>query len=131
MTNIVFSEKIKVGKKVITMASQSVTGLPRNTAAALAVVLAPTVVGTLVLLFLEKDPFVRFYAVQVLLTGFVIVVLQWFLVFSVILSSLAGLLTILGFVLWLIMVYRAWQGDEWEVPVLGNLTKQLMKRLHI
>lgn len=113
------------------MASQSVTGLPRNTAAALAVVLAPTVVGTIVLMFLEKDSFVRFYSIQILLTGFIIVVLQWFLVLTGFLSTLAGLLTIFGFVVWLMMVYRAWQGDEWEVPVLGNVAKVLMGKLHL
>lgn len=113
------------------MASQSVTGLPRNTAAALAVVLAPTVVGTVVLMLLEKDTFVRFYSVQILLTGFIIVVLQWFLVVSGFLSTLAGLLTIVGFIVWLMMVYKAWQGDEWELPVLGNVAKVLMKKLRL
>ena len=104
------------------------TGLPRNTAAALSVVLAPTLVGTLVFLFLEKDPYIRFYSVQVLLTGVILFVLQWFLMLTVFLSSLAGLLTILGFVLWLTMVYKAWLGDEWEVPVLGALSKKVLKR---
>ena len=113
------------------MASQSVTGLPRNTAAALAVVLAPTVVGTVVLMLLEKDSFVRFYSVQILLTGFIIVILQWFLVASGFLSTLAGLLTIIGFIVWLMMVYKAWQGDEWELPVLGNVTKVLMSKLRL
>lgn len=113
------------------MATQSVTGLSRNTAAALAVVLAPTVVGTVVLMLLEKDSFVRFYAVQILLTGIIIVVLQWFLVASGVLSSLAGLLTIFGFIIWLMMVYRAWQGDEWELPVLGNVAKVLITKLKL
>ncbi len=110
------------------MAETTRTGLPRNTAAALSVVLAPTIVGTLVFLFLEKDPFIRFYSIQVLLTGVILFVLQWFLVLSVFLSSLAGLLTILGFVLWLVMVYKAWLGDEWEVPVLGSLAKKLLNK---
>ena len=51
-----------------------------------------------------------------------------FLMLTVFLSSLAGLLTILGFVLWLTMVYKAWLGDEWEVPVLGALSKKVLKR---
>jgi len=66
---------------------------------------------------------------QVLVTGVVLFVLQWFFMISVVLSSLAGLLTILGFALWLVMVYKAWLGDMWEVPVLGGLTRLVLKKL--
>ncbi|OGM24864.1 hypothetical protein A2962_04140 [Candidatus Woesebacteria bacterium RIFCSPLOWO2_01_FULL_39_61] len=121
----------------VSMATQSVTGLPRNTAAALAVVLAPTVVGTIALMLLEKDSFVRFYAVQILVTGVSMVTLQQGLLlvssigFLSYLSKLVGLFTIFGFIIWLMMVYRAWQGDEWELPVLGNVTKVLITKLKL
>jgi uncharacterized membrane protein len=111
------------------MAKKSGTGLPKNTAAALSVVLAPTVIGTLVFLFLEKDSYVRFYSVQVLVTGVVLVVLQWAFAISVILLPLAGLLTVVGFVVWLLMIYKAWQGTEWELPVLGNISRKLLKKI--
>ena len=103
-------------------AKKSGTGLPKNTAAALSVVLAPTVLGTLVFLILEKDPFVRFYSVQVLVTGLVLAVSM------VILFPLAGLIWIVMFVVWLLMIYKAWQGVRWEVPVLGNVTNKLLKK---
>jgi len=119
------------------MANQSVTGLPRNTAAALAVVLAPTIIGTVGLFFLEKDSFVRFYAVQVLVTFASIIAFQQGLLFFTglgflsTLTHLAGLFTILGFIVWLIMVYKAWQGDSWEVPVLGKVTHLVINKLKI
>lgn len=111
------------------VAKKSGTGLPRNTAAALSVVLAPTVVGSLVFIFLEKDPYVRFYSVQALVTGVALVVLQWAFAISIILLPLAGLLTILGFAVWLLMIYKAWQGVEWELPVLGNITKKILGKI--
>ncbi|OGM18906.1 hypothetical protein A2686_03865 [Candidatus Woesebacteria bacterium RIFCSPHIGHO2_01_FULL_38_10] len=108
---------------------KSATGLPKTTAAALSVILAPTVVGTLVFLFLEKDPFVRFYSLQVLVTGLILIIIQWALSITLVLLPLAGLVTILGFVLWLAMIYKAWQGDEWEVPVLGDIARRIMKKI--
>ena len=111
------------------MAVKDTFGLPRNTAAALSVVLAPTIIGSLVFLFLYKDPFVRFHSAQALVTLVVIGIIQWFLYLTVILASIGGLLTIAGFVLWLMMVYKAWQGDEWEIPVAGDLARKLVKRL--
>ncbi len=111
------------------MTEKSKTGLPRNTAAALSIVLAPTIVGTLAFLFLEKDPYVRFYSVQVLVAGAVLMVLQWAFAITVFLFRLTGLVTILAFAVWLIMIYKAWQGDEWEVPVLGSVARKLVKKI--
>ena len=109
---------------VIKMAAKkSTTGLPKNTAAALSVVLAPTVLGTLAFLFLEKDPYVRFYSVQVLVTGVVLAILM------IVLFPLAGLIWIVMFIVWLLMIYKAWQGVEWEVPVLGNVARKLIKKI--
>lgn len=111
------------------MAKKSGTGLPKNTAAALSVVLAPTVVGTLVFLFLEKDSYVRFYSIQALVMGLVLVVLQWAFTITIIFIPLAGLLTVLGFILWLMMIYKAWQGIEWELPVVGKISRRLLKKI--
>ena len=111
------------------MADQKPLGLSRNTAAALAVVLAPTVIGTLVILFLYNDPYVRFHSVQVLIAGVVIAVVQWFLLLTVILAPVGGLLTIAAFVLWLVLAYKAWQGIEWELPIVGELARKLTKKI--
>lgn len=31
---------------------------------------------------------------------------------------------ILGFLLWLYLMYRAYSGDEWELPVLGPYARR-------
>ena len=109
------------------MPTEPVITLTKTNKAALSVLLAPTIVGTLVFLLVDKDEYVRFYSIQVLLLGGIIAVLQWGLIYTRVLASLAGLLTIVGFAFWLAMVYKAWLGETWSVPVIGDLTKKLMK----
>jgi uncharacterized membrane protein len=55
-------------------------------------------------------------------------VLQWVLALTLILLPLVSLIGIVWFVLWLILIYKAWQGEKWEVPVLGKFAKQLAKK---
>jgi len=38
------------------------------------------------------------------------------------------LVGILMFVLWLLLIYKAWMGESWEVPVFGKLAKKLLKK---
>jgi uncharacterized membrane protein len=102
--------------------------LSKTNKAALAVLLAPTIIGTLVMLFLNKDEYIRFYGLQILLLGGIIAVLQWALVVTVVLSDVSGLLFIFGFGAWLLMVYKAWLGEYFSVPVIGDLAKRLMKK---
>jgi uncharacterized membrane protein len=109
------------------MAAKSSTGLPKNTAAALSYVLGP-VTGVLFYL-LEKDSYVRFHAMQSTVVFVTLFVLQWVLGLTLILLPLVPLVSILSFVLWLLLIYKAWQGEEWEVPVLGKYAKQFMKKV--
>lgn len=103
------------------------TGLPRNTAAALSYVLGP--VTGVVFYLLEKDPFVRFHAMQSIVVFVVLFVLQWILGLTLVLLPLVPLVSILSFVLWLLLIYKAWQGDEWEVPVLGKYARKFLKKV--
>ena len=102
------------------------TGLNKNTAGALAYVLGP--ITGVVFLILEKDPYVRFHAMQSIVVFISLFVLQWVLGLTVILLLLVPLIGIVTFVLWLILIYKAWQGEKWEVPVLGKFAKQLAEK---
>lgn len=104
------------------MAAKSVTGLDKNTAGALSYVLGP--ITGVIFLVLEKDPYVRFHAMQSIVVFVALFVLQWVMAFTVVLLPLVPLVTLLGFVLWLLLIYRAWQGNKWEVPVLGAWAKK-------
>lgn len=103
------------------------TGLKKTTSGALAYVLGP--VTGIIFLIIEKDPFVRFHAMQSTVVFVALFVLQWVLGITIILFPLSALIGIVSFVLWLILIYKAWQGQEWEVPVLGKFAKNLLKKV--
>jgi uncharacterized membrane protein len=82
-------------------------------------------------LVIDRRPFVRFHAMQSIAVTIAMVAIWMVLgILSLILGAvpivgwLVGLLLSLGvsiggFVLWIFLMYRAWQGDEWEAPVVG------------
>lgn len=108
------------------MAEKLGTDLPKNTAGALAYVLGP--VTGIIFLVISKDKFVRFHAMQSIVVFLGLFVLQWVLTFTIILLPLVPLLTIVGFILWLMLIYKAWKGEEWEVPVVGAYARKFMKK---
>ncbi len=108
-------------------ATKSGTGLPKNTAAALSYVLGP--ITGVVFFVLEKEPYVRFHAMQSIVVFVVLFVLQWVFGLTIVLLPLVPLVSILGFVLWLLLIYKAWMGVEWEVPVLGTYARKLVKKV--
>lgn len=112
-------------------------GLAPNLAGALSYVLG--LVTGIVFLMLSKDPFVRFHAYQSILlsVGWVVfwiavsiveaVLFQIpFLGFLVaIISMLAGLVLGLGLlVLWIVLMLRAYQGQQWKLPFIGNMAEK-------
>jgi len=106
---------------------KSETGLNKETAAALSYVLGPL---TGVLFFLiEKDPYVRFHAMQSIVVFGVLMILQSLFAATVVLIQLAPLVVLLEFGLWLVLIYKAWQGEKWSVPVLGELSQQLLSKV--
>src|SRR3990167_3597664 len=97
------------------------TGLPKNTTGALSYVLGP--VTGVIFYVLENDPFVRFHAMQSIVVFVVLFGL------TIVLLPMVPLISILGFVLWLLLIYKAWQGEEWEVPVLGKYARKFLKKV--
>jgi uncharacterized membrane protein len=102
------------------------TGLKKETAGALAYVLGP--ITGVIFLVLEKDPFVKFHAMQSIVVFVGLFVLQWILGLTLILLPLVPLVGIVSFILWLLLIYKAWQGQEWEVPFFGKLARNLAKK---
>ena len=102
------------------------TGLKKETAAALSYVLGP--VTGVIFLVIEKDPFVRFHAMQSIVTFVGLFALQWILTLSIVLVFLVPLVGIITFVLWLLLIYKAWMGENWEVPVFGKFARKMVKK---
>lgn len=83
-------------------------------------------VSGLVFLFLEKDnTYVRFHALQSLVTfgvlhvaSFVILILP---ILGVLLSFLIGILCV---VLWVVLMVKAYKGERYKLPVAGDFVEQ-------
>ncbi len=116
---------------------QGGTGLAPNVAGALAYFLGPFT-GIFFLVVEKQNAFVRFHAAQsvAVAVAWVIVWVAMFVLSTVlavvpILGALIGILLYLviglgAFVLWLALMFRAYQGAEWELPVIGPQARKLI-----
>ncbi|OGM15100.1 hypothetical protein A3D84_04530 [Candidatus Woesebacteria bacterium RIFCSPHIGHO2_02_FULL_42_20] len=102
------------------------TGLPKNSAAALSVLLGPTVIIPVIFLILERDKFVRFHAMQSTLTFLFLLVAGKLVAYIPVVRNAGGLVWIVGFTLWLVLSMKAWNGQEWEVPLVGKLARKFL-----
>lgn len=87
-------------------------------------------VSGLVLLLLEtKNKFVRFHAIQSIcvfgtltVAGIIInAAFGWIPVLGTLLSSLIGLL---AFILWIVLMIKAYQGQRFKLPWAGNFAEK-------
>ena len=105
------------------------TGLQSNIAGALAYFLGP-VTGILFLLIEKDNKFVRFHAMQSTLTFGGIFVLNIVLGFIPILGWIAGsLVSLVSLVLWIFLMYKAFNNEEYELPVIGDLARKQVEKV--
>lgn len=120
-----------------TTSTCTTTGLADNVAGALAYVLGP--ISAAFFLVVEKESrFVRFHAMQSLLVGVLLIIVNAVLNFTnavLVRIPLIGWLFALGLamvvglaslVLWLALMYAAYRGQEWELPVIGKEARKLL-----
>lgn len=113
------------------------TGIDPNLGGALAYLFGP--LTGILLYVLEDDPFVRFHATQsiVVFGGLFVLSIGLSVVMTVltavpVVGWLAGLLlgfgalllAPIGFVLWIYLMYRAYQGDEYGLPIAGPIVRR-------
>ena len=86
------------------------------------------VTGLIFFLLEKENKTVKFHAMQSLLTFigvfvvyFVIFFLTWFVPFMWWLSMLFGLLV---FILWIILVIKAYQGGKFKLPIIGDIAEK-------
>jgi len=83
-------------------------------------------VTAIVFLVLEKEnKFVRFHAFQSLLTFLPLSVLAWILGWIPFAGwVLAGLVWVLIVILWLILMFKAYKGEKYKLPIVGDLAER-------
>ena len=103
------------------------TGLPVNTAGALCYGLG-WVTG-LVFLLWEKDKRVRFHALQSIVIFGGLNAAQFFLASTMMFSVLASLLGVTTFILWLVLIFKAYEGERWKFPYVGDWVERQLKTM--
>ncbi len=70
----------------------------------------------------EKDSkYVKFHAMQSILISVFIIVLSFVLAISVIGLVLVPFVNLGGFILWIILMIKAYQGEQFKLPVIGDV----------
>ncbi len=105
---------------------KSSTGLKPNVAALLCYV-AGFVSGIVFIVIEKENKFVRFHALQSIITFGAFFVLQW--VFSVMfyVAPLVMLLNLGSLALWIILMIKAYQGEKFKLPVISDIVEKNSK----
>lgn len=103
-------------------------GLDKNVSALLAYVLG-WVSGLVVILIEKEDDFVRFHAMQSIVT------FGAFTIFSIMFGTMfmffgfiGPLIHIAGIALWILLMVKAYQGEKFMLPVIGDISEKWAKK---
>jgi uncharacterized membrane protein len=110
-------------------------GLTPNVAAGLACAFG-LISGIVFLVLEKKNPFVRFWAMQATIFGgavfafYILLMILLKIPFLGVVIGLLSLLVYLGiFVVWLLMVIKAFTGKEWEMPFIGKIAREQLAKM--
>ncbi|RQD82475.1 hypothetical protein D5R95_07170 [Methanosalsum natronophilum] len=104
--------------------SETSTGLSENVASALTYVLG-FLTGIIFLIVEKENSTVRFHAAQSIVVFGALFVLN--VIFSYVLSIIASLLGLVGFVLWIYLIVMAFQGNDVKLPVISEYAEKLLQ----
>ena len=99
------------------------TGIQANVAALLCYLVG--FVSGIIFLVIEKDnKFVRFHAMQSVITFGAFFVLQMVLVYIPFLILLLPIVGIGSLILWILLMIKAYQGETFKLPVIGDIAEK-------
>lgn len=104
-------------------------GLDKNISAFLCYLLG-WVSGLVIILIEKKDSFVRFHAMQSIITFGALTILSIISASMLyFLSFIISLINLLGIVLWILLMVKAYQGEKFMLPVIGELAEGWSKKV--
>jgi len=113
---------------------KSSSSLPQNVAGALTYFLG-FITGILFLLIEKENRFVRFHAMQSTILFGGAFVLSWILGYIPVINVLWFIISIpLGIgllIVWLYLMYQAYQGVEYKLPVVGEFAAKQLGKLKV
>ena len=102
----------------------SSTGLEENAAGALAYLLS-FITGIVFLIVEEDSDFVRFHAMQSTITFGGLFVLQFIIGIVPIIGWIISILIFpVWLILWIVLMMKAYQGERFKLPLVGNIAEQ-------
>lgn len=97
--------------------------IEENIAGALCYVLV-WLTGIIFFILEKNNKFVKFHAIQsiiVFLPLFILMSILWFIPFiGWVLNGLIGLLV---FILWIVLILKAYQGEKFKLPIVGDIAE--------
>jgi len=115
-------------------AAEAVAGLQENVAGLLCYVLGW--VSGLVFFLIDKRPSVRFHAMQSIILFGAIFALQWIFVWGgwfggilgfALVGLVGNLISLVTLVCWVLCMVKAYQGQRFKLPVIGDLAENFSK----
>jgi uncharacterized membrane protein len=107
--------------------SKTALGIDENIEGLLCYVLG-FITGILFLVLEKDNKFVRFHAMQSIVTFLALFVISMVIGFIPILGwMLSGLLGLIGLVLWLLLMFKAYQGEMYKLPIAGDLAEKQIR----
>jgi uncharacterized membrane protein len=104
---------------------KSSTGLQANTAALLSYV-AGFITGIIFFVIEKDNKFVKFHAMQSIILFAATFALQMVCVMLPIFIVLIPLLNLAVLILWIILMVKAYQGETFKLPVIGEIAEKNM-----
>jgi len=101
------------------------SGLTENVASLLAYLFS--VVGGIVFFLIDKRPKVRFNAMQSIILGAAVFIIGIILTITVIGLFVVWIIYLAYFVLSIMLMVKAYQGNTWKLPLIGNLAEKWAK----
>jgi uncharacterized membrane protein len=103
-------------------------GLEENIAGALCYILG-WITGIVFFLMEKENRFVRFHAMQSIVTFLPLTIIIWiiqvlFFWVPVVGSAILSLIWILTLILWLVLMIKAYQGELYKLPIVGDFAEK-------
>lgn len=77
----------------------------------------------------KKNTFVRFHAMQGLLFAAAYTVLTMVLTMTLILIWIIPIVSMISFVIWLFLMWKAYNNEEFSLPFIGNIARAQLSKL--
>lgn len=83
------------------------------------------VTGIVFLVVERESKYVRFHAVQAIATFLPLMIIAWVFAFIPFIGMVvSAMIWILSVVLWLILMIKAYQGEKYKLPIVGDLAEK-------